>query len=373
MAQTNGTSVPVAGSSTRTEVTTVAVDKVDAPTPPVNAEREQWVHMIYTWSGKTFKLDIAESDRVFDLKAALHEQTNVPPERQKILGLVKGKLPEDAVRIGDLKLVSGKKFTLVGTPNGDEIKDPTQLLSLPDVVNDLDVDVSTDPRAAAAYAHDQRNIRKVKEHTEKLSVNVIHPLRPGKRLLVLDIDYTILDTKPLTSGALPPRECARPRLHEFLEAIYPYYDICIWSQTSWIWLETKLVELEMLGGSHNYQISFVLDKTCMFTVFSMREGQQYKHHVKALQIIWNHFSQFGPHNTIHVDDLSRNFALNPNQGLKIHAFKEAHTPQSIADRELDKVARYMVHLAVNYDDFTNLNHKDWKTTARALLQPPPPP
>lgn len=35
--------------------------------------------------------------RVYDLKAALQGQTNVPPERQKILGLVKGKLPPDEV------------------------------------------------------------------------------------------------------------------------------------------------------------------------------------------------------------------------------------------------------------------------------------
>lgn len=65
-----------------------------------------------------------------------------------------------------------------------------ELENLPDVVNDLDVDISADPKAAAAYANDQRNIRKVKEHTQKLQVNVIHPLREGKRLLVLDIDYS---------------------------------------------------------------------------------------------------------------------------------------------------------------------------------------
>ncbi|KAG6862057.1 hypothetical protein C0995_007187 [Termitomyces sp. Mi166 len=124
----------------------------------------------------------------------------------------------------DLRLGLGKKFVLVGTPEGDEIKDPSQLENPPDVVNDLDVDFSDNLDASAAYKNDQRNIRKIKEASDNLDVNIIYPLRPGKKLLVLDIDYTILDTRPLTSGSLPPAECARPFLHEFLEAIYPYYD-----------------------------------------------------------------------------------------------------------------------------------------------------
>ncbi|KAH0583689.1 hypothetical protein H2248_009298 [Termitomyces sp. 'cryptogamus'] len=298
---------------------------------------ERWVHLQFTWSTKSFTLDIADSDRVFDLKAAIQTLTRVPPERQKILGLVKGKLPPDQDRISDLRLVSGKKFVLVGTPEGDEIKDPSQLENLPDVVNDFDVDFSDNLDASVAYKNDQRNIRKIKEATDNLNVNIIHSLRPGKKLLVLDIDYTILDTKPLTSGSLPPAECARPFLHEFLEAIYPYYDsrfpiqaeqrrtltaaiVCIWfvslrsripfqtssryrSQTSWIWLETKLVELGMIGSNRNYQISFVLDKTCMFTVFTERDGRPWNHQVKPLQIIWNKFPNYNAANTIHVDDL----------------------------------------------------------------------
>jgi ubiquitin-like domain-containing CTD phosphatase 1 len=70
---------------------------------------------------------------------------------------------------------------------------------LPDVINDLDVDFSDNPAAAAAYKNDQRNIRKVKEATNKLKVNIIHPLREGKKLLVLDIDYS----------RLPPSSCSK--------------------------------------------------------------------------------------------------------------------------------------------------------------------
>lgn len=58
------------------------------------------------------------------------------------------------------------------------------------MVNDLDVDFSADPKAAASYANDQRNLRKIREHTAKLKVDVVYPFREGKRLLVLDIDYS---------------------------------------------------------------------------------------------------------------------------------------------------------------------------------------
>lgn len=38
-------------------------------------------------------------------------------------------------------------------------------------------------------------------------------------------------------------------------AVYKDFDICVWSQTSWRWLELKLTELGILTNP-NYQISF---------------------------------------------------------------------------------------------------------------------
>jgi len=83
-------------------------------------------------------------------------------------------------------------------------------------------------------------------------------------------------------------------------------------------------------------------------------------------------------NTIHIDDLvrlcllphissftnlrplcqkSRNFALNPNEGLKIRPFKNAHSPDAMNDQELYQLAAYMVHIAHSVDDFRDLKHR----------------
>ncbi|CAE6504067.1 unnamed protein product [Rhizoctonia solani] len=220
-------------------------------------------------------------------------------------------------------------------------------------------------------AQDQRNLRKISEAAQSLSLNLIYPLRPGKKLLVLDFDRTLVDTKPLKSGVLPAEECIRPGLHDFLELVYGHYDICIWSQTKRAWLEAKLVELRMVGDERrNYKISFVLDHIPMFKVRSVRGGESYSHSVKALRIIWEYFPRFGPQNTAHVDDLPRNFALNPEEGIRISAFKLDGTIELRNDCELEKLGRYLVWLA-SHTDFKEVDHKIWKKIARALAEPGP--
>ena len=59
---------------------------------------EVWYTLNLSHGRKNYVVNLAESDRVFDLKAAIYSLTSVPPERQKLIGLVKGKLPpEDAL------------------------------------------------------------------------------------------------------------------------------------------------------------------------------------------------------------------------------------------------------------------------------------
>jgi len=198
-----------------------------------------------------------------------------------------------------------------------------------------------------------------------LNINFISSRRSGKKLLVLDLDFTLFDMHSSSSNFLSLK---RPFTDEFLTAVYPFYDIIIWSQTSWRWLEIKLTELGMLTNV-NYRIMFVLDKTCMFSVeadsaaSSSSSTRVHTHHVKPLAILWQHSQlagfNYGPHDTVHVDDLARNFALNPQSGLKIKAYKHSSVNRA-RDTELVPLARYLSAIAMRVSDFSTLNHRAWK-------------
>ncbi|WVQ96670.1 HAD hydrolase, family IIID [Kwoniella sp. CBS 9459] len=329
---------------------------------------EEWWDLKMTWSGKTFDLRVGGNDMVYDFRLQICLCTGVPIEGQKVIGLLpraKGKLgPEhDAKRFGHLGVKKGSKFVLIGTRVDERFKDRVGPGN--ELFDDFDVTYSNKAQPkpnVVSQADDPRNKRKVKEIIDRIPITVMNEPREGKKLLVLDLDYTIVDTKPLISGALPSEECARPGLHEFLEQVYPHYDIVIWSQTHWRWLETKLVELGMIGGTRNYKVAFVSDRTTMFPVFTQRDGQPYKHEVKPLAYFWARFPHWSPKNTIHIDDLSRNFALNPGEGLRIRAFNKAGQPEGLADRELQRLGRYLVNIANNVEDFTSLDHSNWKRT-----------
>jgi ubiquitin-like domain-containing CTD phosphatase 1 len=71
---------------------------------------------------------------VYDFRNLIHGLTRVPPARQKLIGLSKGKLPPEAdpVRFATLGIKKGCKFTMIGTPEELSFKDPKDVF-LPEV------------------------------------------------------------------------------------------------------------------------------------------------------------------------------------------------------------------------------------------------
>lgn len=104
----------------------------------------------------------------------------------------------------------------------------------------------------------------------------------------------------------------------------------------------------------------------MFSVYAdvLKDGKPFKHEVKALGIIWSRFPNYSAKNTIHVDDLARNFAMNPANGLRVHAYKNSKKAKG-GDRELLYVARYLLQL-VGVEDFTTVDHSKFRSCSLPL-------
>jgi ubiquitin-like domain-containing CTD phosphatase 1 len=365
------------------------------------AQNSYAVTLIAKWGKEKVELnELTPNTNIAQVKDMISEKTNVLPKRQKLIGLVtltKAKVT-DEVLLSELKPKSKAmtktaddgsirsvkhNFILMGTAEKDIVVDPEDHDNLPEVVDDFDLDFNAGSQEWLAHVATGQNLKKF---TESTAVNIIHESRKGKPLMVLDLDHTLLDfsRKSIEQASTADRiaevngdtnmsaavagtnttqetieRMKRPFMDEFLAKAYQSYDLVVWSQTSWRWLETKLIELGMLANPR-YRFCFVLDKTSMFAITSTsRSGKKLKHYVKPLQIIWNKFpGTWGPHNTVHLDDLSRNFALNPNNGLKVSAFYRKK--QGKKDVELLGLARYLEKLALEVKDFTTVEMKYWQ-------------
>lgn len=339
---------------------------------PAEDEDEEIVLRV-SWSGSLYPVELPRDATVGDLKGIMWELTEVLPKRQKVIGIPRPKAGppvDDDTVLSTLPLKHDQKLMLIGTREADieavAAISAAAESSATSVVNDLDLDVDYSADSSDSVARQRESAeKKLQRRLDSTSITIINAPRPGKKLLVLDLDLTLFDTKGMQS--VPMSQLARPGLHRFLACAYANYDLVIWSQTSWRWLEAKLTELNMLMHT-DYKLSFVLDRTSMFPITSRRARVNRRHEVKALDIIWRKFppGTFSPANTVHIDDLSRNFALNPQSGLKISPYKHSQTTNAAAtDRELFYLMRYLSLIAREEADFTSLNHKHWKQYAAA--------
>lgn len=348
------------------------------------------------WSGKQYDISsLSETSSIEDLQTLLQQLTRVKPEHQKIFGC-KFKNKSDTLKA--CKVTSKTKLMMMGSVVEDIEKiQKINEEEAPEIIDDFDdgnydefIDVCRDP----IY------LNKIDKRIRTYKVKIFNKPRPGSKLLVLDIDYTLFDH---ISPAETAYELMRPYLHEFLTRAYAQgYDIIIWSATSMKWIEAKMKIL----GVHDNQNYKIVCYYCHLAMIQCHLGDKGLKRVKPLGSIWGktagqeldssklsmkeisdqalstfdahmknpdgtyndlekadssgpNFSAFyGPKNTIMFDDVQRNFIMNPKNGLKIKAYRNAHE-NSATDRELVKLSDYLEAI---YDemDFSRLNMNDWK-------------
>ena len=233
-----------------------------APGSPAAAAASGGVEFCATWRKQPVVVTVDGARDVLHLKTALSAETRVRPDRMKLMGLKRldtKKMAKDADALRDVGPRRG--FMMIGTPDAEVIVDPKDKTELPIILDDFEGEWAP---GSEAYVEKWRSSvearQKLDAAASKLELPFISQPRPGKRLLVVDLDHTLLDFRTRDVAT-----AKRPFADQFLAAAYQHYDLAVWSQTHWRWLEVKLTELGMLPNAR-YSFVFVLDKTSMFKV-----------------------------------------------------------------------------------------------------------
>ena len=77
-----------------------------------------------------------------------------------------------------------------------------------------------------------------------------------------------------------------PKNH--LASVYPYYDLAIWSQTHWKYIDIKVHQLGIVGNP-NFKVCFILDKTSMYDLSSDRTASNKVALLFTFPLIFVHF------------------------------------------------------------------------------------
>eukprot|EP01035_Chromulina_nebulosa_P007217 gene7217-9741_t len=206
-----------------------------------------------------------------------------------------------------------------------QLRRPVVVVLPPPPATTTNVVVPTQPEATIE-AHVDKKL--LEAFFSTIPMSFLNPPRLGKKLLVLDLDHTLLDFT--RKEALDIHRMKRPFMDEFLTAVYPYYDLALWSQTHWKYIDIKVTQLGIVPNP-NYKICFILDKTSMYNVSA---DKAISNKVKPLQLIWSRYPNlWSSCNTVHVDDIEKNFLLNKSSGILITPFNRSPLPLSQEQQE----------------------------------------
>jgi ubiquitin-like domain-containing CTD phosphatase 1 len=180
------------------------------------------------WRGQVF--DFGEVDInsicVRDIKMMVSEETGITSKRIKLIGVFggAGTSDNDVIMLNQFekKIKKGKiVVSVMGTPDEElaAFEQGAEPSGTEGVLNDFNHN----------FTPASKEWHNLKRFTDSLEINFIQEPRPGKKLLVLDLDHTILDFSSREN--VTAEQMKRPFMDFFLETMYESYDIAIWSQT----------------------------------------------------------------------------------------------------------------------------------------------
>jgi hypothetical protein len=154
-------------------------------------------HILAKWKTHQYTLFVPAEATVGFMKMSIALLTNVRPHHQKlVLAGAKGKLQDDALlqSLG-LKPGSSNKLMVIGNPEDQLVMDDDDKAAALEPFDDLDVDYR--PSELLALRDDPTIRAKVEKYYARVkdTFTLINPIRPNKKLLVLDLDYTLFDMK----------------------------------------------------------------------------------------------------------------------------------------------------------------------------------
>ncbi|XP_049849144.1 ubiquitin-like domain-containing CTD phosphatase 1, partial [Schistocerca gregaria] len=179
------------------------------------------------WCGDRHELSLSTRSTVLDLKKLLADKTGVPCHRQRLVGLLGplGVAPSsigDETKLSEVRIGSGDTIMMIGSS-----EPPAKMPKCASAGQTTQERASPKERDAPGAL--EENYRKIESRIRTYRFEQLAEPRKGKKLLVLDIDYTLFECRSCVGNA---SESTRPHLHEFLAAVYRHYDIFIWSATS---------------------------------------------------------------------------------------------------------------------------------------------
>ncbi|KAI8101819.1 hypothetical protein M9434_006884 [Picochlorum sp. BPE23] len=323
-----------------------------------SSSSQETVTLKIKFKGKELSVSLSTSETVGSVKRVLERETHVNAKKQKLLGLkaVQGRLDDDTL-LGDLQ-PPPKVVMLLGSVDSELAQMRRQEEISPCFQDPEEEDVVM-PAGPVALMDRPEILAKLERRVLQANIKELHPPREGKKCIVLDIDYTFFD---LGSSSERPRDLLRPHVELFLSRAYARWDIVIWSATSMKWIDVKLKELGLIDHPE-FRITACMDYTAMVTVDNTGMTNKKVFDCKPLHVLWKRYPQYTSSNTLMLDDLRRNFVLNPQNGLVIKPFKHSTTERGRSDREFLKLDLYLSKLA-ELESLDHLNHDEWQDTIR---------